>query len=617
MNCPRLILALFFAFGCVSLAAAAPTAEQRKQIRDLETAVQKAGNLYTQGKYKECGQVLTEVQAQFDELAAGGDSEVIGLLQGVYPRLLKAHALLELEGVRLPPLTKPGMAPSTPSGSTPGSGGVSFVKSVAPMLVAKCGGCHVRDRKGQFSMATFDDLMKGPPAGVVIFPGDAVGSRLVEVIETGDMPRGGGKVSPQEFEQLKQWIAAGAPFDGANRTMNLASLAGGAPAPEPMKVEVAAATGKEKISFSRDIAPVLVQECATCHGYGQQPGGDLNMTTFTGLLTGGDSGSPIVPGKAAESLIIRKLKGEAGDRMPLRRPPLSDAVIAQFATWIAEGARFDGPDPATDVRRVADLYRATHATHDQLSAERAKIAEQNWRLGMPNIAMEKAETTNFLLVGNVGENTLADIGQKAEAMAPEVAKIFKAPADAPLVKGRVTLFVFAQRYDYSEFGQMAEKRELPPEWRGHARFDTLDAYGAVVVPRGDEYSLEGLIAQQVAGVYAASLGDSPAWFREGAARVAASRITPEDPRVVAWNENVKAAVGLMTQPADFLQGKLPAEPTAVASYSFVKFLMSDSRRFDALLGQIQRGTKFPQAFQQVYGAPPEQLTAAWVRRAPK
>src|SRR5690606_34091300 len=109
---------------------------------------------------------------------------------------------------------------------------------------------------------------------------------------------------------------------GADPSMNLASL-GAAATQESMKIEVATATGKEKVSFSRDIAPVLVQECANCHGYGQRPSGALNMTTFRGLLNGGDSGPPILPGKPAESLLIKKIKGQAGDRMPLRRPPLS------------------------------------------------------------------------------------------------------------------------------------------------------------------------------------------------------------------------------------------------------------------------------------------------------
>jgi mono/diheme cytochrome c family protein len=611
-----LVIRASLGFSCLlvfaSLASAAPTSQQREKARELETAVSKAGNLYTQGNFKECGEVLTQVQGEFETLIAEGDADMVNLLTGIYPRLLKAHALLALEGVRLPPLKKPGEAPK-PETPAP-AGGVSFTRQVAPLLVGKCGRCHVNESRGMFSMATFESLMKGPPEGVVVFPGDPVGSRLAEVIESGDMPRGGGKLTSQEFDLLKKWIAEGAKFDGTDRTANLAALGSAAPQ-EPAKVEVAVATGNEKISFSRDIAPVLVQECANCHGYGQRPSARLNMTTFQGLLTGGDSGPAIVPGKPGESLLIQKLKGEAGDRMPLRRPPLSDAVIAQFETWIAEGARFDGPDPATDVKRVADLYRAAHSNHEQLSADRAKIAEQNWRLGMPNIEMERAETANFLLVGNVGQNTLADIGQQAEALAPRVAEIFKAPANEPLVKGRATLFVFAGRYDYSEFGQMVEKRELPGEWRGHWNFDVIDAYGAVVVPRGAEYSLESLLGQQIAGAYIASLGDSPLWFREGAARVAASRLAPTDARVKSWDDSLSAVLGSMSAPADFLQGKLPPEPSAIASYSFMKFVMADSRKFDILLGALRRGGKFDQAFAQAYGAPPVQLTAAWVRRA--
>ena len=87
---------------------------------------------------------------------------------------------------------------------------------MAPILVSRCGRCHVSDSKGGFSLATFAALMKGPPEGVVIFAGDTVGSRLIETIETGDMPRGGGKVTPQELQTLKAWILSGAKFDGSD-----------------------------------------------------------------------------------------------------------------------------------------------------------------------------------------------------------------------------------------------------------------------------------------------------------------------------------------------------------------------------------------------------------------
>jgi hypothetical protein len=183
------------------------------------------------------------------------------------------------------------------------------------------------------------------------------------------------------------------------------------------------------------------------------------------------------------------------------------------------------------------------------------------------------------------------------------------------VKGRVTLFVFAQGYDYSEFGQMVEKRELPREWRGHWKFDTLDAYGAVVVPRNDEYSLEGIIAQQVAGVYVASLGDSPQWFREGAARVAATRLTPDDPRIKTWEISARTVIHSMSQPDDFMQGKLPPEAAAIASYSYVKFLMGRTKQFDVLLNALRSGAKFEEAFAQAYRATSQQGTATWVAAA--
>ena len=104
--------------------------------------------------------------------------------------------------------------------------------------------------------------------------------------------------------------------------------------------------------------------------------------------------------------------------MPMGRAPLSDDVIAQFEKWIAEGAKYDGGDPSLNVGQVAALAKAQSSTHAELTAERARLAEQNWRLGMPNIPFTKVETDNFLIMGNVGEETLKDLGKKIEAVQP-------------------------------------------------------------------------------------------------------------------------------------------------------------------------------------------------------
>src|SRR5690606_24380409 len=110
------------------------------------------------------------------------------------------------------------------------------------------------------------------------------------------------------------------------------------------------------------------------------------------------------------SLLIKKLKGTAdGNRMPQNLPPLPDDVIAKIEKWIDEGAKFDGGDPALNVRQVAALAKANASTHEELMAERVKLADARWRLGMPNIESHQIETKNFLVVSNLGENTLAEI----------------------------------------------------------------------------------------------------------------------------------------------------------------------------------------------------------------
>ena len=229
--------------------------------------------------------------------------------------------------------------------------------------------------------------------------------------------------------------------------------------------------------------------------------------------------------------------------------------------------------------------------------------------------MQTHQTRNFLLVGNYSEARLQGIATSAEQVAEQVAEVFKLPAETALIKGRVTLFLFDQRYDYSEFGKMVEKRDLPRGWRGHWRFSIIDAYGAVMPPRADEYQLEPLIGQQLASIYVAGLsGKIPDWFSEGVGRVVAARINPDDARVKAWDSSVSAVKASMTSSDDFITGKLPPEDRFVAAYSFTKFLMAESKRFQSLLGQLTQGVEFNDAFSAAFGGSPSQAAELWARK---
>jgi hypothetical protein len=332
------------------------------------------------------------------------------------------------------------------------------------------------------------------------------------------------------------------------------------------------------------------------------------------LLRGGQSGLAITPGKPAESLLIKKLRGTAGARMPLRRDPLAESEIASIEKWVAEGAKFDAGDANQSLDFVAAVTRARAASHEQLAAERVASAHKNWRLAIPDDKPNTKETKNFLLIGNIGEETLNEIGLTAEQQATTIAKMLRAPETQPLVKGRITLFVFKRRNDYSEW-RMVEGREIPRDARGHWKFNVVDAYGCIVPPTGAEYSLPALLAQQIAATYVASLGRIPGWFAEGAGRVMASRVDPRDARVRQWDDQAAAAVSGNWSADDFLAGKLTPERQELLAYAFVKPLMANAQKTHGLLLSLRQGASFEAAFAQAYGGTTKEAFAAWSGRS--
>ena len=94
-----------------------------------------------------------------------------------------------------------------------------------------------------------------------------------------------------------------------------------------------------KVSFSKDVAPLLTQRCMDCHG--REPlMANLDLRTRDGALKGAKHGPVIVPGNAAASHLYRRLIGEETPPMPLGGR-LTDAEIAIVKEWIDSGAEWD------------------------------------------------------------------------------------------------------------------------------------------------------------------------------------------------------------------------------------------------------------------------------------
>ena len=603
---------LVWAVGVCLLCAATGTGQDaqgvRREISAARNLARRAADLQRAGKLEEAATALTQSQERLAKLLDGASEDVRKQAQPAWQSLQATHAALQLEGVKLPSL-QPLTALMTTSEAAP-----AFTGAVAPILIKHCGRCHIERQEGGLSVGSYTALMNEAPGGAIVLPGDAEGSRLLDVIESGDMPRGGGKLSPPELATLRKWIAAGAKFDGSDPNARLAN--GGPAAPQrPAPPAVQPATGDEKVSFSRDLAGVLVERCLGCHGGGRNVRAQLNLATFAGLLRGGDNGPPVTPGQPAESLLIQKLKGTGGgERMPQGGPPLTDELIAQFETWIQEGARFDRADANQSLEIVAATARAERATHEQLRADRDKRAAEHWRVVLPDSPAERVQSAGFLLLGNVSDRELADLSAQAEALVPRIVKLLKLSGDAPPLKGGATLYFFRTGYDYGEFGRMVEKRELPAHWRAHFGYDVVDAYAAFHITGQDDETRETMLAQQIASLYVAAQGSVPNWFAQGVGRAVAARLVSRSPLAASWLENAQAALPKLQAPGEFLQGRPSVEEAEVLGYRYADFLMSDMRRFQKLLEAVRAGRSFTESFEQAYGGSPEQVAVTWFAR---
>jgi len=89
--------------------------------------------------------------------------------------------------------------------------------------------------------------------------------------------------------------------------------------------------------FEKKVKPLLSSRCWSCHS--EQAKGGLRLDSRARALQGGDLGVVIVPGKPAESLLVKAIRHQAGP--DLEMPPngaLEEEQIQILERWVAEGA---------------------------------------------------------------------------------------------------------------------------------------------------------------------------------------------------------------------------------------------------------------------------------------
>jgi len=90
-----------------------------------------------------------------------------------------------------------------------------------------------------------------------------------------------------------------------------------------------------QVDYSTEIQPIFNNSCTSCHQYGNTSGG-LNLTSYSGVMASSNSGTSVVPGDHANSLLWQRVND--GSMPGSNQPDLTADEINLIAQWIDEGA---------------------------------------------------------------------------------------------------------------------------------------------------------------------------------------------------------------------------------------------------------------------------------------
>jgi mono/diheme cytochrome c family protein len=264
------------------------------------------------------------------------------------PRVLgSASAAIVVAAIGMAPARARGPAAAPAPPATP----IDFVRDIQPILAASCLRCHdAATADGDLRLDTRQGLLTGGATGAAVVPGDGRGSRLYQRLVLNDprkrMPRKEDPLSPIQIEAVRLWIEQGASWPDGLRVS-------GSPAARPASAgrsspaaRVADRNEAGRVSFNKDVRPILADNCFACHGpdrHQRQAG--LRLDREEGATAALPSGHvAIVPGDPDTSALVHRVTDpDDQSRMPHAssgKPRLTAAQIETLRRWIEQGARW-------------------------------------------------------------------------------------------------------------------------------------------------------------------------------------------------------------------------------------------------------------------------------------
>ena len=603
-----LSLAILATLTTVSLAQAPVTPEQRKELAAISQQVGESSKLLRKKEIDEAEKSIDDAESKLKALLEGGVPESERLVSIIQRNIALRRRAIALQ-----------------RGEKPGNLGVSFSEDIAPIIKSQCLNCHGANPKGGLRLDTFAGWEMGgaskQPLGAVLLP------RLTTPNDQQRMPKGQPPLTRFQLETIARWIKEGAKFDGSAKDAPIGEKASEEDDEDAMP-EIAKPTGGETVSFVNDVAPFMVNICGQCH-MGNNIRGEFNITTFEGVMKGGESGQVIEPGDPDGSQLWRMVSNKEQPRMPPGQLRITPANYEALTTWIKEGAKFDGDDPKKPLRDLVpsmDQMRAKELaklTDEEWAARRRDKSDQHFKKALPKEQPATTETEQFLVYGNVDADRLKQVAGWADAQAASLRSMFSSK-ESPLWKGRLTVFVMKDRFSYEEFAIAVNGRQqVPQEVHGHAVVspDFDDAY-VVVEDVGDQSSADSAGLQQnlvnyLSQAYLLRGGSkAPGWLVQGTGLYLAAKSDAQNPYFSGLRSLAGEAAGAVSDPDKlFADGTFAPATASAVSFALVDFLSAQGgpTKYALFVQRISESGDESSAIQNVYRTTPSALAAAFAQ----
>jgi mono/diheme cytochrome c family protein len=96
--------------------------------------------------------------------------------------------------------------------------------------------------------------------------------------------------------------------------------------------------------FEREVRPILVEHCHSCHGAKKQES-SLRLDSAEGLRRGSDNGPVVAAGDVEKSRLIAAVRYGGDTKMP-PKGKLPEKAIASLEKWVKQGAVWPKEDAA-------------------------------------------------------------------------------------------------------------------------------------------------------------------------------------------------------------------------------------------------------------------------------